>query len=121
MVIINFTQHNATPEQIESGVVDIIPVSQRSAALTFESIPTAEDIRNRADTIAKMVSEVAESGDAVMIGGAPFFMSSLETALKSAGFKPVFAFSERKSVDVVKEDGSVVKTAIFVHKGFVEV
>ena len=121
MIIINLTQHNATPEQIESGVVDIIPVSQRSEALTFHNIPTAEDIRNRADSVVKMMPDVAEKGALVMIGGAPFFMSSLETALKNAGFRPVYAFSERKSVDVIKEDGSVVKTSVFVHKGFVEV
>lgn len=121
MVIVNFTQHDATPEQIKAGVVDIIPASKRSEVLTFKSLPTAEDIRNRADTIAKMVSEVAESGAAVMIGGAPFFMSSLEAALKSAGFTPIYAFSERISVDVVQQDGTVVKTSKFVHKGFVEV
>ena len=121
MNIVNFTQHKATQEQIASGVVDIIPVSQRNEALSFENIPTAEDIRNRADTAVKMVTEIAENGSLVMIGGAPFFMGSLETALKNAGFRPVYAFSERKSVDVVKDDGSVVKTAVFVHKGFVEV
>lgn len=121
MNIVNFTQHNATQEQIASGVVDVIPVAKRSEALTFKSLPTTEDILNRADTVVKMVSEVAEDGSLVMIGGAPFFMGSLEAALKNAGFRPVYAFSERKSIGVVKDDGSVVKTAVFVHKGFVEV
>lgn len=121
MVIVNFTQHDATPEQIKAGVVDIIPASKRSEVLTFKSLPTAKDIQDRADVIAKMVSEVAESGAAVMIGGAPFFMSALERELKSAGFTPVYAFSERISVDVVQQDGTVVKTSKFVHKGFVEI
>lgn len=120
-MIINLTQHNATPEQLKAGVVDIISLSQRNHVLTFTSLPTAEYIRHRANDIARMVSRVAGRGCAVMIGGAPFFMGALEAALKEAGFKPVYAFSERKSVDVVKEDGSVVKTAVFVHKGFVEV
>lgn len=80
MVIINCTQHNATPEQLQAGVVDIIPVAKRNEALTFESLPTTEDIRDHADTVVKMVSGVAEVGTLVMIGGAPFFMGSLEAA-----------------------------------------
>ncbi len=120
-MIINFTQHRATPEQIEAGVAELIPVSELSEILTFVDIPTAQEIRSRAEEAAKLISSVSEPGAQVMIGGAPFFMGTLEAALKAAGFKPVYAFSERKSVDVVKEDGSVVKTAVFVHKGFVEV
>lgn len=121
MTIVNFTQHHATTEQVEAGVVELIPFSERSEILTFVEIPTVQEIRGRAEEAAKLISSVAEKGVQVMIGGAPFFMGALETALKEAGFKPVYAFSERKSVDVVKEDGSVVKTAVFVHKGFVEV
>ena len=48
-------------------------------------------------------------------------MGALEAVLKAAGYKPVYAFSERVSVDVTQPDGSVVKTSKFAHKGFVEV
>ena len=55
----------------------------------------------------------------VMIGGAPWFMSSLELALIKEGFTPIYAFSERVSVDVPQEDGSVKKTNEFKHVGFI--
>ena len=56
----------------------------------------------------------------VMIGGAPWFMSSLEKELEAKGFKPVYAFSERVSVEQKQEDGSVKKINIFRHAGFIE-
>lgn len=120
-MIINFTQHSPTAEQIAAGVIDPIPVDVRNGILTFAGIPTSADIVTRAHEAVTAISEIAEKGTKVMIGGAPFFMGTLESALKIAGFTPVYAFSERVSVDVHQEDGSVVKTAKFVHKGFVEV
>lgn len=120
-MIINFTQHNATTEQIEVGVVDLIPAERRSELLTFVGLPTAVEIHDRAAAVTAEVVNVAEAGTEVMIGGAPFFMGTLEAALKANGFMPVYAFSERVSVEIVQDDGSVVKTAKFVHKGFVRV
>ncbi|MHB0929605.1 MAG: hypothetical protein ACYC3W_12015, partial [Candidatus Nanopelagicales bacterium] len=54
-----------------------------------------------------------------MIGGAPFLMAPLEKALLSIGINPVFAFSERKSVEAHGADGTVTKTQVFKHVGFV--
>lgn len=121
IMIINFTQHNATPEQIQAGVVDIIPTSIRSEFLTFTDIPSAEEIRIAAQEAVNYIGTVSKGGERVMIGGAPFFISALERELKAAGYTPVYAFSERISVDVVQSDGTVVKTSRFAHKGFVEV
>jgi hypothetical protein len=55
-----------------------------------------------------------------MIGGAPFFMEPLSRALRDAGYKPIFAFSRRESVERTMPDGTVQKVAIFRHLGFVE-
>ena len=55
----------------------------------------------------------------VMIGGAPWFMSALEKELIANGFKPVYAFSERVSVDHHQPDGSVRKVNEFRHIGFI--
>ena len=121
MTIINFTQHNATTEQVAAGVVDAIPAQVRAEVLTFSSLPTVEEIWARADKAVGLIAPHAEPGTQVMVGGAPFFMSALEAVLKAAGFKPVYAFSERVSMDVVQPDGTVVKTSKFAHKGFVEV
>lgn len=130
MKILNLTQHPATPEQIKAGVVDCHPLEfeRLKMLLTFESIPTAGLVDGRANRLAEFAQEahIAPSGvlwhdrfHAVMIGGAPFLMAPLEAALKHK-FKVCYAFSERVSVETVKDDGSVVKTNVFKHAGFVE-
>ena len=54
-----------------------------------------------------------------MIGGAPFLMGALESALLDYGITPVYAFSKRESVEEVQKDGSVKKINIFRHAGFI--
>ena len=56
-----------------------------------------------------------------MIGGAPYLMSALEKCLIEMGAKPVYAYSERVSVETTAADGSVVKENVFRHLGFVTV
>lgn len=119
MKILNLTQHQATPEQIAAGVVN---VDQRGEAtvksmLTFHSIPNKEDMKARANTLAAIAEE---SGCvSAMIGGAPYFMAPLERALKDKGIQPLYAFSVRESVEETQPDGSVIKRNVFKHAGFV--
>lgn len=56
----------------------------------------------------------------VMVGGAPFFMRYLEEALEAAKIRPVYAFSVRDSEEQKQADGSLKKTTVFNHLGFVE-
>ena len=123
-VIVNLTQHLATPEQIAQGVVDLDPEDRAECArlLTFDSLPTAEDLWIAADQLVELVkcSPVSEPGCRVMIGGAPFFMAPLSRALMEGGFTPVYAFSWRESVETQLPDGSVKKSSVFRHIGFVE-
>ena len=72
--IINFTQHNATEEQVAAGVIDSIPAQVRAEVLTFSSLPTVEEIWSRADKAVGLITPHVEPGTQVMIGGAPFFM-----------------------------------------------
>lgn len=122
-VIVNLTQHPATPEQIAQGVVELDPEDRAECArlLTFDELPTDEDLWVRADQLVELVkcSPISEPGCWVMIGGAPFFMESLATLLRRGGYCPVFAFSRRESVEQVQADGSVRKVAVFRHMGFV--
>lgn len=120
-IIINLTQHQATPEQVAQGVKDLEPetASAMRELLTFEDIPSKEEMDSRAKRIARLAADV--NAEAAMIGGAPYFMSSLEGALKEAGIKAFYAFSRRESVDKRQDDGTVVKTMVFRHLGFVEV
>lgn len=59
------------------------------------------------------------AGTRVMIGGLPALQAPLARALAMVGFRPVFAVSDRVSVDVTQPDGSVRKVSEFRHLGFV--
>ncbi len=124
-MIINITQHSATPEQLTAGVVDV-PAELKgdlSALLTFSTLPTKEEIYEAAMKVAAMAVSCTQGTDAPasMIGGAPFLMASLEVALRHYGIKPLYSFSERVSEEQEQTDGSIRKVNIFKHKGFVEV
>nr|DAO28797.1 MAG TPA: hypothetical protein [Caudoviricetes sp.] len=119
--ILNLTQHNATAEQKAEGVYDM-PADKIGAlrmALTFNALPSQAEILERADIIANLAH--TEMGDSVMIGGAPYLMPALETALKEKGFKVLYSFTQRESVETTDAEGNVVKTAVFRHVGFIEV
>ena len=131
-MILNLTQHPATPEQVAAGVVDLEGknLERLKELLTFDSIEVAVKQRfDRAKQIADLVSRIKlgdedslhEDGTAihVMIGGAPYLMAPLENVLMKDNRVPVYAFSVRESVEQIQSDGSVVKNNIFRHKGFV--
>ena len=123
MTIINLTQHPATPEQIEAGVVDLPPDLRATLTklLTFDTRPTFEDVQDRAEAIALLADSVLDevAGVAAMLGGAPFLMAPLERALIDKCIEPMYAFSRRVSVEEPQPDGSVRKVNIFKHAGFV--
>lgn len=117
--VLNLTQHAATADQLAAGVVE--PADKRAIQelLTFEELPDAQDILRRAAALAGIARESGHP--ACMIGGAPFFMAPLEHALEKVGVKTLYAFSKRESVEVLDpQTGSVKKTQVFKHAGFVE-
>jgi hypothetical protein len=131
-MILNLTQHNATAEQKAQLVVEPRMTKEKiRELLTFEEIPTKEEIESRAEKLAEIaVSEASHyAGETdnevwitrVLIGGAPFFMGALEKAVRECGFTPVYAFSKRESEEKTQPDGSVKKIQVFRHIGFVEV
>lgn len=113
-MIINLTQHNGTPEQ---GVTEPANKALVQELLTFDALPSASGIRGRAEALASIAMQ--SGADSAMIGGAPYLMSALESALLDAGIKPLYAFSVRESVDQVQPDGSTHKVAVFRHAGWV--
>lgn len=123
--IINLTQHEATQDQINAGVLEPAPEDKKiiQELLTFEEFPYVEELERRAYGLATLVTNMGASNAShhtVMIGGAPFFMGRLEAALKAQGHHPVYAFSRRRSYDQTQPDGTVKKVAVFQHLGFVE-
>lgn len=128
-MIVNLTQHQSTPEQISAGVVDLPPAEREALAalLTFDTLPTRQEIENRAADIAELAAYNGLGGDdtdsphvgAAMIGGAPYLMPALEKALQAVCITPLYAFSVRESVEQPQADGSVRKVNVFRHAGFV--
>lgn len=122
-MIVNLTQHDASAEQIEAGVIDMVGKDLESikALLTFQDLPSADEIDRRAQEITRLAKDAlfGQPERKAMIGGALWLMAPLTFYLKAAGIIPVFAFSKRESVEKVI-DGKTVKTNVFKHVGFVE-
>ena len=121
-MILNLTQHNATKDQQDAGIIDM-PVEFQVALkglLTFPTQYTRADLEYRALQIHELVRDFCgpskEVLKGVMIGGMPSFMPVLESVLISKGIKVGYACTDRVSKDVIK-DGEVIKTAVFVHAG----
>lgn len=138
--LVNLTQHELTKSQYthnneELTEVKYIGYEQEARNdviefLTFNEIPTKEEIERRADFLASIaintiiqaedLTEIPATKKYALIGGAPYLMAPLEEALKKRGIIPLYAFSKRVSVEVAQPDGSVIKTAKFVHEGYIE-
>lgn len=133
-MILNLTQHPATPEQLAAGVRDLNQERQAlQELLTFDTLPTLADLEDRADAISLLARREFDRApfEAVMIGGDPFFMIPLEAALTGDPALPtsdpqtyhpevLYAFSRRESIEQPQPDGSVKKVNIFRHAGFVQ-
>ena len=116
--ILNLTQHVATESQREAGVFEPKEKDEIKSLLTFEDVPTFEEMTKRAKYLS--VLAITYGIDKVLIGGAPYFMSVLEKELKRHDIQPVYSFSKRISKEVEK-DGKVEKINVFEHIEFVEV
>ena len=113
-MIINLTQHPASSEQIEAGVVDIGGEDRQLLRdlLTFEAIPSPDNIDDRAFELTALAVRLGATH--AMIGGAPYLMSTLEAHLSEQNIQPLYAFTQR-----VVEECDGVKKSVFKHAGFV--
>ena len=142
-LIINLTQHLASSEQKEVGVVDLPEVyaNKLKELLTFNSLPTKEEVYSRASKICDLVieflsdhlspvreetEELLNNGGTLhplnlgfMLGGAPYLMGILENKISERLGIPMYAFTKRVVKEEKLTDGSVKKTAVFNHEGFV--
>ena len=119
--MINLTQHNATPEQVKEGVIELGSFTKRlvNDLLTFEDVSEVSGIAmtQRAD---KIVSLLPNDTEMALIGGASYFMPYLSEALRKARITPYYSFTKRVIENEFVSDGSVKKTAIFKHIAFIE-
>jgi hypothetical protein len=122
MKVINLTQHTATPDQIEAGVVEPKNKEQIKRVLTFNNLPSKEEVETKAMELVDIAKKecVRINTDKVMVGGAPFLMPVLDKLLRQEGITPLYAFSKRVTEEVMQEDGTVRKVQVFKHEGFVD-
>lgn len=124
--IINLTQHELTPEQREFIDIECHVDRQKvKDLLTFTKLPTREEIVYKALDLAAIVENIIDQDEhvdlfLVLIGGAPYLMKPLIEELKRLEVIPVFSYTDRVSVETMQPDGSVVKTQVFKHLGYVE-
>lgn len=122
--LINLTQHALTDEQIKSVEHTFTPEGFNKY-LTFDTMPTAQDVYVKAvDMFKKLVSVLEHEGIyahdcTVLLGGAPFFMSVCEEMALHYGFHYCYAFSKRTSEEVKQPDGTVKKVSVFKHEGWI--
>ena len=114
--ILNMTQHAPNDEQREAGLIEMDAVTQQKIRdlLTFDEMPTAMEVSDRAEALAQMAWDIGI--ETVHIGGAPFLMPTLVEALEMKGMQPVFSFSKR-----IVEEKDGVKKSKFVFEGFLSV
>lgn len=106
-MILNLSLTPTTTDQLTAGVIDLPPEEQAIARqlLTFEQLPSADDLSDRAEDLTELVTfsalfddptdsgnDGAPLGTTIMIDGPPFFMEPLAQALRGAGYRPVFSF-----------------------------
>lgn len=125
--IINLTQHPATPAQIAEGVENLSndSLSALHHFLDFSELPTPSEIEASVEGITTLAScwqdwQDPDTECGAMIGGAPWIIAPLVRRLILEGITPYFAFSQRVSRELQMPDGSVQKTSVFGHRGFVQ-
>lgn len=118
--VLNLTQHEATFSQALIGVEEPgAPLKEKiRELLTFDSAPEASEMIARANCLAILAFRLGAVS--VMIGGAPYFMSYLEGAMRTYGIQYLYSFSERIVEEVYQEDGTVKKSILFRHTGWVK-
>lgn len=138
-LVINLTQHEMTGDQYKYNDENLVEIKFKpyngtslgspdyvKRLLNFNAKPDKKEIISRAIALAAyasgLLNQAKNDGDRLyaLIGGAPYLMAPLEEALKQEGITPLYAFSQRESIETVNADGTVVKTAVFKHKGYIE-
>lgn len=136
-IIINLTQHKMTGDQYQYNgtklkeLISEIPEEQADyekelkTLLNFHELPTRDTINLRVMQITEFALNYfmgagVQNNRYALIGGAPYLTAPLAEMLKKVGIIPLYAFSKRESVETVQADGSVIKTSVFKHAGYIE-
>lgn len=116
--------HTPTKEQIQSlntmGQVMFLKDVKPSLQEKINNCPAD---RGELMSLAQELNKIRLDLDCtiVQLGGSPMFLYIAGATINSCLSKQVliFAHSERVSVDIPQEDGTVVKTSVFKHIGWI--
>lgn len=120
-MIVNLTSQQATQEQCDSEVLDVDAdlMPQLRELLTFNTAPSAQEIHDRAEGIARIAAlmqarwadHVDRHGygdfDSILelgkphqawIAGPVYLVPALDAALRAMGFEPVYEFHHARWV-----------------------
>ena len=117
-MIYNFTQHKTTIDQLEDGICDVDNHAFVQELLTFDDIPSVEELQERSVKLAEYAKSL--NAEKVMIGGAFYLITRLAKEMSKRGIKVCYSFSKRHRVDEIQPDGSVVKKVLFKHVAVVD-
>lgn len=122
--MLNLTQHALTAEQWRDGAVEpeADVKTQIQELITFDRsvMEHPEQIWNRAKALVSLIKREYPLVNQAVVGGALYFMPALVRELKEAGIQPYFSYTDRVSQETHNPDGSVTKTLVFKHLGWVE-
>lgn len=90
MLILNLSRHQATPAQINAGIVEPEKRWKVENLLEFDSKPSFEEIQERAEALA----ELATGFYAALIDGPAYLVPALEEALLSRGIDVIYTFEK---------------------------
>ena len=121
--MLNLTQHTATFEQTQDGVIEPSQEvkGEIQKLITFDRtvMNSPQQISERAKALVALVKSAYPETTQAMVGGALYFMPALVAELKANDIQPFFSYTDRVSVETHNADGSVTKTLVFKHLGFV--
>lgn len=122
--MLNLTQHALTAEQWRDGAVEpeADVKAQIQELITFDRsvIEHPEQILNRAKALVSLIKREYPLVNQAVVGSALYFMPALVRELKEVGIQPYFSYTDRVSQETHNPDGSVTKTLVFKHLGWVE-
>jgi hypothetical protein len=116
--------HKPTAEQkVELEKDGVIVYLEEIAPFTFKNL-TNMKIDTDLDKLAERLIYIVQQYDYVNLvqpAGSPAFQCVLGTHLKEKPICILYAFSERKSVDLPQEDGTIRKLSVFQHMGWIRI
>ena len=115
--IINLTEYEATPEQVEAGVIEPEDKGYVQSLLTFYLPPDRREIEVITDRLASVAIEAGVRY--ALIDGAPYLIPHLERTLWRWGILPLYSFRKEVVEKEVLPNGDIVKTKRDKHIEFV--